>query len=330
MKCYRYILSFLLVISCITYAQTVSAVENSFSLTVTPPLFQLSISPGESWSSVIKAVNTNPYDTSLFTSVMEFQATGEEGQGKLIPITEKSASSSGSTLADWVTVGKEPIPAKKGTSVDVPFSVQIPKDAAPGGYYAAILIGSQPFEEQPSGSVISVSSYISSLLFVRIKGDMVEQGIIREFSTDHYFYQHPKVQFTMKFDNTGTVHVRPVGMIEVYSMWGNKVEDIAINEKSNFGNVLAHSVRKFSFSWDGEDSLMNFGLYNAILTLSFGSDAKQSISAETSFWIVPVVPLAYLVGGILAIVLLLLWIVRVSIRRTMRKYHVIPQTDKSE
>lgn len=330
MKCYRYTFNILLVLLCITYAQTAFSAENSFSLTVTPPLFQLSISPGESWSSVIKAVNTNPYDTSLYTSVMEFQATGEEGQGKLIPITDPVASSTGATLADWVTVSKEPIPAKRGASVDIPFSVNIPTNAAPGGYYAAVLIGSQPFEEHPSGSVISVSSYISSLIFVRIKGDVVEQGIIREFSTDRYFYQHPSVQFTVKFDNTGTVHVRPVGMIEVYSMFGNQKANIPINEKSNFGNVLANSTRKFSFSWNGEDSLTDFGLYKAILTLSFGSDAKQSISAETSFWVVPVVPLAYLVGGILATVLLLLWIVRVSIRRTMRKYHVIPPTDKSE
>ena len=300
---------------------------DSFSLTVTPPLFQITIGPGETWSSTIKAVNTNPYDTTLYTTVMEFQATGEEGQGTLVPVTQQDASSTGTTLADWISVSKDPIPAARGNSIDVPFTVTIPRNAAPGGYYAAILIGSQPFDNQPAGSLIRVSSYISSLIFVRIKGDVVEKGAITEFTTDHYFYNHPQVQFTTRFDNTGTVHVQPTGNIEVFSMWGTKMATIPINEKSNFGNVLAHSVRKFSFTWDSQDSLSDFGLYHAVLTLTFGTDEKQNISAQTSFWIVPLKPLAYAGGMILLIMLLILWIVRSSINRALRRYQITPETE---
>src|SRR5262245_38232469 len=75
--------------------------QQSFSLSVTPPLFRLNIGPGQEWSSSIKVVNSNPYDITVYATVMNFTGQGEEGQGALTPVTEQDPEVTPYTLASW-------------------------------------------------------------------------------------------------------------------------------------------------------------------------------------------------------------------------------------
>ena len=65
----------------VLFPVTVSAqVENGMSITITPPLFQLSLQPGESWTSEITVVNNNPYNLTLYANPVLFQPSGESGK----------------------------------------------------------------------------------------------------------------------------------------------------------------------------------------------------------------------------------------------------------
>jgi len=303
------------------------AQSDSFSLTLTPPLFQLSIGPGEFWASSLKAVNTNDYEITLYATVMNFSANGDEGQGKFTPIVGESSEEKSQTLAGWIEVAKEPVVVAPGQSVDIPFSVRIPEDASPGGHYAAILVGTQPLRDEQGGPVIRVSSFISSLFFVRIKGEVFENASIREFIVGSSWRSDARIPMSLRVENTGTVHILPAGDVVVYDMWGIERGRVPVNQNNNFGNVLPHSVRKFELEWAGEVSWWNTGLYSAVVTLGFGDEEKQSISSETHFWVVPITPLAILGGGILVLILLLRWMIRRSIRRTLGRYHFAPKED---
>ncbi len=292
--------------------------QEKFTLTVTPPLFQLTIGPGEFWASSLKAVNTNPYDVTLYASVMNFESSGEEGQGKFTPLVDQNQEANPNTLARWIEVSREPIFVPKGTSAEIPFSIRIPEDAPPGGHYAAILVGLEPAGDA-SGPTIRVSSYVSSLFFVRIKGDVREEGGIREFRTNQSRYESAKVDFTLRFENTGTVHVRPAGSVIIYDMWGKERGRVALNEKTDFGNVLPKSTRKFLLSWEGESRWWDFGRHRAIVTLAYGAEARQNVSDTTYFWIVPLKPLGVAMGGIAAFTLFVVWAIRVYVRRVVRR-----------
>jgi hypothetical protein len=166
---------------------------------------------------------------------------------------------------------------------------------------------------------MKVSSFVSSLLFVEIKGDAVESGRIREFSTSQSLYQTPNVDFTVRFENTGTTHVHPQGEVTIYNMWGKQRGQVMINNvDDDFGNVLPQSIRRFQFSWQGEQSLFDIGPYSAIVTLNYGTDGKKSVSATTYFWVVPVVPVAIAVGIALFFILLITWLIRRYIRRALK------------
>lgn len=294
-----------------------SALADSLSVTVTPPLVQLTIGPGETWRSALKIVNTNASDITYYSQLMDMEASDESGHGKFTPVIRSASSTeSGTTLASWIEVPSEPVVVKAGASGQLPFTVRIPEDASPGGHYAAILVGTQPGKVE-GGSGIAVSSYVSSLIFVKIKGDIVESGRVREFVTSKQLYQEPHAEFTLRFENTGNTHLRPAGSIEIYNMWGRERGRVEIAQDSTFGNVLPNSVRKFNFSWDGEESLFDIGRYSAQVTLAYGDEGKQSASAVTYFWVVPVVPVAITLGSLITLIILVAWLIRRYIRRAL-------------
>lgn len=310
----RRALSFALV-AALTFPLTVGAAE-SLTVSVTPPLFQLSMGAGEYWASTLKVVNTNAYDVDYYTTVVNFEPAGERGSSSFKPVADDFGSEHDrGTLASWIKVTTEPIPVPAGQSVDVPFTVQVPNDAPPGGHYAAILVGTQPPNVTGTGPQVSVASYVSTLFFVKLRGDVIEEGRIRQFSSERDLYDTTDVTFNVRFENTGTVHVRPVGDIRVFNMWGKERGVIPINQGTTFGNVLPKSIRRYDFKWSGEFSPFEIGRYKAVLTLGYGSDVVRTTSAVTYFWVVPVVPVA----TTLAVVLLFIFSTVFFIRRYIRK-----------
>ncbi len=293
--------------------------QESLSVTVTPPLFQLSLNPGDTWSSNVKVVNNNSYDMEYAAQVVDFETQGESGQATFVPLIESFAngSSSGSSLGSWIEISKDPIMIPAGESRQIEFTVHTPENADPGGHYAAIMVGPYEGPDKIKGSHMKVSSLVTSLLFVRIKGEIIESGRIREFTPEKTLYQRPEARFALRFENTGNTHLRPQGSITIYNMWGKERGQVLINEKSTFGNVLPRSIRKFEFSWNGEENSFDIGRYSAVVTLNYGDDEKQNTSATTYFWVIPVVPAAITIGTIIAIVLLMTWFIRRYIRRAL-------------
>lgn len=292
--------------------------EDKLSLTITPPLFQLSIGPGEVWQSSLKIVNTNPYELTVYASLMDFGAQGEDGQAKFFSLLGKDSLPASASLARWIKIFDGPIVVPVEKSVEIPFTVNVPADAQPGGHYAAILIGTSPPSYTPGGSVVKISSMVSSLFFARVNGDVLEEGSIREFSARKSFYQKPEVEFTLRFENSGNVHLLPQGEIAVYDMWDKEQGRIPINQNSDsFGNVLPASIRKFNFVWQGEESIWKAGRYKAVATVSFGQNERQNVSRVAYFWILPLKPILIIVGSLVLVVFIILWIIKIYIRRSL-------------
>jgi hypothetical protein len=317
------------------FFQSPFASADGLSVTVTPPLIQLTIGPGDNWTSAIKVVNNNSYDVTYFSQVLDMEANGETGQSKFIPILGKpDPSLAASELARWITLPEKPITIKAGASADLQFSVRIPETAEPGGHYAAILVGTQPLGSTTKGSLMKVSTYVSSLIFVRIKGDVVESGRIREFTSDKTLYQTPKADFVLRFENLGNTHLKPEGDVTIYNMWGKQRGQVLINQDANFGNVLPKSIRRFEFSWEADENVFDIGRYSAVVTLAYGQDSKKNISATTYFWVVPVVPVATTIGTVTVFLILIAWFIRRYIRRALllerERYGAIPMAHMTE
>lgn len=290
---------------------------DKLTLTITPPLFQMTISPGEVWRSSLKIVNVNPYDLTVYASTMNFEARGEEGQGRFIPVLENDANSY--SLAKWIEIAPDPIFIPEGKSVDIPFTVRIPQDAEAGGHYAAILVGTRPQNENANGANVLVSSQVSSLFLARVSGDVREEGYIKEFKTDRIFYEQPDINFILRFANTGNVHLKPQGEIAIFNMWGNEMGKISINEESDFGNILPRSARKFIFNWQRDLNFLEMGRFKAVAAISYGEDMRQNISRAVYFWILPAKPLIGAAISFLVFILIIFFLIRWYVKRSLAR-----------
>src|SRR3989344_3000968 len=289
--------------------------QSSLSRTITPPLFKVNLGPGETWKTTLKVVNVNPYDITVYANVVNFESEGEGGRGRFIAIQEGKGKDE--ALARWINISREPIVIGKEKTVELSFSLDVPADASPGGHYAAILVGTQPIEKKAEGPELRVSSMVSSLIFVSVRGDIKESGFIREFITEKKWYEKPDVNFFLRFENAGNVHLQPKGEITIYNMWGKERGKMTVNENSEFGNVLPRSIRKFEFIWKGEENFFELGRYRALARLTYGKEAEESATRETSFWIIPIKPLGIIAGSLLLFFILFIWLLRAYVKRML-------------
>jgi len=289
--------------------------EEELTLTITPPLIKANISPGDVWSSSIKVVNNNPRDLEIFPSVMDF-TSGTDGGVVFI----KEGDTKGGEkflLSHWVEIDTEPILIPAYQSKQVPFTIRVPFDAEPGGKYAAILAGTRQAQEDFFGAGIKISTLVSSLILANIRGDIIEDARIREFSTDKSFYQEPEVNFSLRLENIGNIHIQPQGEIRIFNLWGRERGLIPINHQTEYGNILPESIRRWNFSWRAEDSILEAGRYKAVLTLIYGNEAKQTLSRTVYFWVLPLMPTALILGGIILFFGFIVFTIRIYVRKAV-------------
>lgn len=311
---------------CVSFAL---ANTGSMTFTVTPPLFQIAIAPGETWSSEITVVNSNPYDMTVYAEPVGFEPAGETGRPRFLYADRATSGASvfeRNVSAGWISVPAEGARVARERTLAIPFTLTVPSDAPPGGHYAAILIGNrEPDDAVREEGAVAVTSAIASLLFIRVTGDVVEHGRIRELSTERSVYERASARLSLRFENLGNVHLQPQGAITIYNMFGKKRGEITVNQTGGFGNVLPGSIRSFAFTWDSDAGLWDIGRYRADVTLGYGFESKQFAHATTYFWVLPIAPLAQVLVGALLTFHFFAWAIRAYIRRALALERVSTQ-----
>jgi hypothetical protein len=292
---------------------------------VSPTIFDMSANPDQEWTSTVRVVNPNPYELKVFADVVNFSPDGEAGQGRFIPVIE--SESQGQSMAEWINISREEIIIPPEQTIEVPFTISIPEDASPGGHFAAMLIGTKPPEGSLNSQMVT-SQIVTSLLFLRVTGDINEEGAIRSFRTKSLIAESPEATFELRFENKGNVHILPQGEIKITNMWGQERGIIPINRNSLFGNVLPDSVRQYNFTWTGEWSIADMGRYTAVASLAYGSSERNFASSETNFWVLPWKAFLATIIVFFGFIYLITWGIRLYIKKMLAMSGFVPDQAK--
>jgi hypothetical protein len=119
--------------------------------------------------------------------------------------------------------------------------------------------------------------------------------------------------------NTGNVHVRPVGTIQIYNAFGKERGEISINGNGNLGYVLPSSSREFDVEWQGQPSLLDMGPYTAVLSLAYGENGTKSVSQTIGFWVIPIDQIVEILLGVIAAASIFVFIIKRIIRGMLAK-----------
>jgi len=269
------------------YADLVSA--QSIGIRISPTIIDELVDPGQVVNGQIKVANESDTPKEMYVYLKDFRADGESGKPKLIaPGSEK-----GYYLASWIEITGEAIQFKPYEEKTIPFIIKLPSDIGPGGYYGAVFFGTVPprlqLDSEEKGAGMSIAQQNGTLILLQVSGEVHEEAWVREFNTDKNFYSTPyQVNFLIRIENKGNVHVKPFGTININNMFGKEVAKIVVNNEG--GNILPDSIRRYETIWEGKNG---FGRYEANLGLTYGiavdrgGQGMQSLFAPKYFWIIP-------------------------------------------
>jgi len=285
----------------ISFAQSPPAAEG---VTISPPIVDIALNPGE--ESEQKILVTNPTENllELYSSTMNFNASGESGEPGFYPASEEASKFS---LAHWIVLSQPKIAVAPKQVVEFRYKIAVPPDAEPGGHYGVVFLGTEPPAASGEVSQVTIASQVGSLILARVPGDIREEATLEEFSAP-WFFLKPPVPFTTFIRNQGNIHFKPRGEITIKNWRGKEMERVALNEKN--GNVLPESRRKFEPIWDAPAKpfwKIPVGRFSADLRAVYGQN-DQTLGSKIYFWIIPWwVIIAALILILLLIIIFIIW-----------------------
>ncbi len=298
----------------------VAAAQGSEGLKVTPAIIEDKVNPGDVYRFTITVTNIAPTPKTFTLSAQDIKGLDDAG----LPIfAAEDEEPTAYALSSWITISEPSITLGAGESRTVPYSVRVPAQTSPGAHFGGVFFDSGTAKPTTTGSAVSMK--VGTIINLRIAGDVVEEARLREFSTDKMIYSSPAASFNARVENLGNVLARPHGLIEITDMWGKQVGSVEVNEGG--ASVFPGSDRTYVSEWSHDG--FAFGRYQAVLALNYGDESKKTISATTSFWVLPLKMMALVLGGLLGIILLLWVSVRMYIRNKLRDMGVSSNADTS-
>lgn len=280
------------------------------ALEIAPPVLNLTADPGQTITTKIILRDVSTSRLVVRNQINDFVAGGEDGTPRLL--LDENAEDSPYSLKSWI----QPLPEftlNPKQINELPVKIVVPKNAAPGGYYAVVRFTATAPDLEGTG--VSLSASLGTLVLMRINGDAKESMKVEQFATTKGgkltgLFESQPVTFLARLKNEGSTHEQPTGSIVVSDMFGNKIAGVNVN--LNRSNVLPSSIRKFEQTLDkstiGDRFL--FGRYTADMTLKYGTKG-QTVTESTSFWVIPY----RLVGFTLLLIAIVFIVIRIALKR---------------
>lgn len=297
---------------CVQFASAQSTV----GIQMRPAVIEERINPGETRSFTISATNIADEERTLYLSA--YDITGIDAGG--VPQFASEGEKTPYELSSWITLPMDFIILRANEKRDITFSVKVPTDASPGSHFGGVFFEAKPEPSLESGAAIGAR--VGTVVSLRISGDITEEVVLREFSTEQFMYDGPPVQFLMKIENKGNVLARPHGGIEITDMFGKKVATVEVNSAG--AAVFPMSERDYTATWESDG--LAFGRYSAVLNVVYGEEGRKTVVRSTSFWVLPLKGTLTTLAAVLGVIVLLYVMVKMYIRRKLREMGVNAST----
>lgn len=311
----------------------VGRTPHALAFSVSPVLFDRTVDPGTSEQGTVQVVNDTSGKQTYYASVQNFAPQGEEGQQTFLPESDTSG------LVTWLTLDRTSVTLSPGESQEFRWALNVPKNAEPGGHYAALFFSTVPPREQ-GGSGVGVGAKTGVLFLVNVNGNVREAAFVESFtvvSDENPVLAVPMgvinrlpALFELRVRNDGSVHFAPRGTIVITNMFGNTLAEVGANPLGS--RVLPNSTRRIRSSWGpavptgagfidklkAEWAGFAIGRYTATLRGAYGSQGAP-LAASVSFWIVPWRLLLAALVGIIALLFLIKGYNKLVVRGAMSR-----------
>ena len=255
-------------------------------LKIQPIKVSHTIEQGESVSGIISLKNAGNNRINVEVTVEDFIPSAGTTDIKFVGRAEGNT-----TALDWISLDiPEDFVFEINGSRSIPYTIQVPLDAEPGGHYSIAFF--KATEIADTGS-LKVGTRVGMLIFITVPGSQLQKGRILGFSSPKFIQKGP-VNFKIKFENTGTVHFEPKGRIKISNIFGKEVGEVLVQGQV----VLPTGVRDLTAQWNVAGFLL--GRYKAELSVVDGEGNVLTADSITFY----AFPIWYILGFLIIIAVL--------------------------
>lgn len=269
------------------------------AVTVGPAKIEYRTDPGAIISDKLIILNEGQEDKTFYASFEKF--IRKDGEIKFLP-------SEPAELAEWFKM-KKSIVLKAGEQKEITYTIEVPKNAPPGGHFAVVWWGTA----SPSASKqVSIITRAGILVLLQVSGEINEKGEIIGFSLPgkkFLVFKLPE-DFAVNFANQGNTYIKPKGEINIKNIFGSNKAVLGVNDVNVI--FLPEVEQNLRVAKKFDKPPFAFGFYKAELALNWGE--KQN-SVLKSIWFF-VFPWKHALGGIIILAVLFL-----GLKKAIKKYN---------
>ena len=274
-------------------------------ISISPLTFEFRVDPGQEVSDEVRVFNSGSEVIFARIQIEDTTPTGERGQAVI-----GEAGSTTYSVAAWVELESDVVEVQPGEQRVIPFTLRVPEDAEPGGHYGALTVENAPQAGPDGGTGATFAQKVAALMLVSVSGDVTEDVSLTDFFVSieqtrfrydwiptNWILDPDNVTFVLRFENSGSVHVKPAGFVTIENALGNEIGKIPLDQR----NVLPESARILEIPWEPEG--LQIGKIRAEVNAIYGS-RNEPLFAAQEFWVLPVSTLGPWVIGILVALIL--------------------------
>lgn len=292
-----------LILSSLFLIHSINAQENPRIITVVPPSKEHALNPGENAEGILKIVNDSDEPLTFDAVIRDYIVSDNKGTPEVLPPDTLSNKYS---AASWIGVYPSRFTVQPHQRQELNYYLQVPPDAKPGGHYTTVMYQTNnPIGV--SGTGTGVFTYVGTLFYIHVKGDIKEDARILAFGAKK-FNEYGPVAINTEILNNGNLHVRPKGTITVKNMLGQVIATQALPEHNIFPEREFLHTNTFGKKW-------MIGRYTARLSATYGLTSNLPLVATASFIVFP-----WKVASIMILVAVALVLAVLAVRRRKSKH----------
>lgn len=268
------------------FDQPVSAVDvPDYRLQISPSQADLGqVTPGSTYTGKFSVQNTGAKPYSFTAEVVPYSVSDTDYD----PLFD--FPSDYTLLTEWITFSSDTNTVQPNSSVDIEYTVKIPKDAPAGSQNAAIAVTM----DAEAGSGVTTLQRVAFIMFSNVEGTTIKKGSITSNKVPGFVFSAPlKVTSTVR--NDGNVYVPATYLLEVRNFFNNSLEYSNSTYQDgkevipNFA-IFPDTSRFTEITWDDAPSIGVFKVKSVVTILDQVSIVEKTVII-CPLWLIVVIAL---------------------------------------
>lgn len=232
-KCLALLLFALPLIGCTVVAAQDSGTPSDKVIAISPAATKPTVKPGQSIKDKLQVINQGSAAYTVEVYAAPYSVDGEEYTPEFDPVAGKP------DVTSWISFDKTNLTVPKNKTVDVNYTLAVPENTEPGGYYLVAFVESKSDEE---GQGVIVNQRLGEVFYINVPGNVKESGKVLTWEAD--FLQKSPMTATLRLENDGGTHYGSNTKLQVKDLFGGtKYEQVTDKQ------VLPQTIRHIPFEW---------------------------------------------------------------------------------